>query len=78
MSKPIYDDPVVAEIHRIRAEMLAEYGGDFDKLMAKVREDQANSEIVILKAPRRGGGTVTEIVETDSFSPPTESDQTSG
>ncbi len=35
MSEPLYEDPVVAEIHAIRAQMLAECGGDHHKLMGK-------------------------------------------
>lgn len=27
------DDPIVAEVHRIRQEMLEEFGGDVDALM---------------------------------------------
>lgn len=77
MSKPLYDDPVVAEIHRIRAEMLAECGGDFEKLMVKVREDQAKSGLVILKAPRRDAGTIDAFVAADSSSPATAADEVS-
>ena len=34
------DDPIVEEIHRIRDQMLAECGGDFDKYMDRIREAQ--------------------------------------
>lgn len=40
MSKPFYEDPVVAEIHAIRAQMLAECGGDHHKLMEQVDEHE--------------------------------------
>jgi hypothetical protein len=40
MSEPLYEDPVVAEIHAIRAQMLAECGGDFGKLMEQVDEHE--------------------------------------
>lgn len=40
MSEPLYEDPVVAEIRAIRAQMLAECGGDFQKLMEQVREHE--------------------------------------
>ncbi len=40
MTKPLYEDPVVAEIHAIRAQMLAECGGDFDKLMEQADEHE--------------------------------------
>jgi hypothetical protein len=41
MSKPIYDDPVVAEIHAIREKMLADCGGSMEKLMDKVKANEA-------------------------------------
>jgi hypothetical protein len=44
MTKPIYEDPVVAEIHAIRAQMLAECGGDFDRLMEQVAEHERAAE----------------------------------
>jgi hypothetical protein len=34
------DDPIVEEIHRIRDQMLAECGGDFEKYMDRIREAQ--------------------------------------
>ncbi len=34
------DDPIVEEIHRIRDQMLAESGGDFEKYMDRIREAQ--------------------------------------
>ena len=52
MSKPLYEDPVVAEIHAIRAQMLAECGGDHRKLMEQVDEhERASSRKVILPPP---------------------------
>lgn len=45
MSEPLYEDPVVAEIHAIRAKMLAECGGDHQKLMEKVREHEKMSAL---------------------------------
>ena len=33
-------DPIVEEIHRIRDQMLAECGGDFQKYMDRIREAQ--------------------------------------
>jgi hypothetical protein len=32
------DDPIVEEIHRIRDQMLAECGGDFQKYMDRIRD----------------------------------------
>ena len=51
MSEPHYEDPVVAEIHAIRAQMLAECGGDHHKLMEQVRERQRASGRKVIPAP---------------------------
>jgi hypothetical protein len=51
MSEPLYDDPVVAEVHAIRARMLAECGGDHHKLMQLVRERQRKSGRKVIAAP---------------------------
>lgn len=51
MSKPLYEDPVVAEIHAIRAQMLAECGGDFRKLMEQVAERQRASGRRVIQVP---------------------------
>ncbi len=55
MSDPLYEDPVVAEIHRIRAKMLAECGGDHRKLMESVGRRQELSGRKIIRAPIVGG-----------------------
>lgn len=51
MTKPLYDDPVVAEIHAIRARMLAECGGDHRKLMEQVRAREKASDRKVIAAP---------------------------
>ena len=51
MSEPLYDDPVVAEVHAVRARMLAECGGDHHKLMERVRERQRASGRKVIAAP---------------------------
>lgn len=51
MSEPLYNDPVVAEIHAIRTKMLAECGGDHRRLMEQVRQRQEASGRTIIKAP---------------------------
>jgi hypothetical protein len=54
MSKPIYEDPVVAEIHAIRAQMLAECGGDHQKLMEQVAEHERAAQALgrkVIPAP---------------------------
>ena len=43
MSEPVFDDPVFAEIHAIRASMLDECGGDINELMRRVAERQGQS-----------------------------------
>ena len=51
MPKPPYEDPVVAEIHAIREQMLADCDGDHQKLMQQVRERQKSSRRKIIPAP---------------------------
>ena len=51
MSRPLYEDPVVAEIHAIRAKMLADCDGDHKKLMQQVHERQRSSGRQIISAP---------------------------
>lgn len=51
MSEPLFEDPVVAEIHAIRAQMLAECGGDHHKLMEKVDEREKTSGRTVIPAP---------------------------
>ena len=51
MSKPLYEDPVVAEIHAIRAQMLAECGGDHRKLMEQVDEHERASSRKVIPVP---------------------------
>ncbi len=51
MSEPLYEDPVVAEIHAIRAKMLVECGGDHNTLMEKVRQNQKTSGRTVIRAP---------------------------
>jgi hypothetical protein len=51
MSEPLYEDPVVADVHAIRARMLAECGGDHQKLMEKVRQHQQMSSRTVIPAP---------------------------
>lgn len=53
MSEPIFDDPVVAEIHAIRAALLHECGGDIKELMRRVAERQKQSGHRIITEPLR-------------------------
>ena len=61
MSKPLYEDPVVAEIHAIRAKMLADCDGDHQKLMQQVRERQKSSRRKIIAAPSPASGTKQSV-----------------
>jgi hypothetical protein len=51
MIRPIYDDPVVAEIHAIRKALLDDCGGDMDEYRKRVRERQANTGRRIITTP---------------------------
>jgi hypothetical protein len=51
MAKPLFEDPVVAEIHAIRAQMLAECGGDHRKLMELVDEHERASGRKVIPVP---------------------------
>ncbi len=53
MSNLSFDDPVVAEIHAIRAAMLAECNGSVVELMKRVAVRQQNSEHPIIAEPLR-------------------------
>lgn len=64
MPKPLYEDPVVAEIHAIRAKMLADCGGDHQKLMEEVRERQKSSGRKIIAAPS-ATSSKEQVVGTD-------------
>jgi hypothetical protein len=49
----IFDDPVVAEIHAVRAAMLEAAGGDADLMMRQVAERQRRSTHRIITEPFR-------------------------
>lgn len=59
MTEPLYDDPVVAEIHAIREKMLADCGGDLRRLMQQVRQRQRASGRRVRPLPA-GSPTVTD------------------
>ena len=52
MSKT-FDDPVVAGIHAVRAEMLANAGGDIENLMKQVVARQHASKHRVITQPFR-------------------------
>ena len=51
MTEPIYDDPVVSEIHAIREALLDECGGDMDEYRKRTRSRQAASGRRIVTSP---------------------------
>ena len=53
MSRPVYDDPVVAEIHAIRKALLDDCGGDLAEYRRRTRERQAASGRQIIRSPLR-------------------------
>ncbi len=53
MNEKPFEDPIVDEIHAIRAEMLAECGGDLQKLVEQVQKRREESGRVARPAPPR-------------------------
>lgn len=55
MTEPLYADPVVAEIHKIRERLLDDCDGDVAEFRRRLRERQARSgrEIVHSPVPKR-------------------------
>lgn len=53
MTRTLYEDPVVAEIHAIRQSLLDKYGGNIDAYRKHVREQQESSERRIITEPFR-------------------------
>ncbi len=53
MTKTLYEDPVVAEIHAIRQSLLDECGGSIAAYRKRVREQQESSERRIITEPFR-------------------------
>jgi hypothetical protein len=48
MPKPLFNDPLVDEVHETRERLLAECGGDLDRLMDRLqsREQEDGSRVV--------------------------------
>ena len=63
MSEPIFDDPIVAEIHAVRATMLNECGGDIQKLMQRVAQRQKRSGHRIITQPLYSRTNQTDATE---------------
>lgn len=51
MTKALYDDPVVAEIHSIREKLIADCGGDVQEYLRQVRIRQAASGRKVISQP---------------------------
>jgi len=51
MPDPIFEDPVVAEVHAIREKMLADCNGNHQKLMEQVRLRESSSTRRVIAAP---------------------------
>jgi hypothetical protein len=67
MTKSLYDDAVVTEIHAIRQAMLEACDGDMDEYRHRVLEHQRASGRKIIRKPfreRRGAGQNTERTES--------------
>lgn len=47
------EDPLVAEIHAIRAKMLRECGGDMHKLIARIHREAKKLGIKTVSLPRQ-------------------------
>jgi len=57
---PVWEDPIVAEVHRIREELLAEFGGDVDAMIEDTNRRLLAGEFgdhkVVRLPPRRPPG----------------------
>lgn len=52
----MWEDPIVAEVHRIRREILARFGGDraaYDRYLRTVEEEERKRGRVIIDTPLR-------------------------
>lgn len=48
------DDPIVAEVRKIREEMLASYGGDFERMFQDIMKRQWESGHPVVSFPLKG------------------------
>lgn len=62
-------DPIVSEIHAIRAEMLASVAGDVAALMKQVAVRQQESGRQIIREPLRVRGERPHMPKKDNVSP---------
>ncbi len=64
MNRPLYADPVVEEIHKIRARLLEDCGGDIAEFRRRLRERQAKSGRTVVH-----GAVGNRTEQTDSAEP---------
>jgi hypothetical protein len=63
MPEPIFEDPVVAEIHAIRAQLLANCGGDIEQLVQQSARRQRESAHPIITQPYRSRTVLSHALE---------------
>ena len=57
-----WEDPIVAEVRKVRENLLAEAGYDLDELSRRLREKQtASGRTVVVRSPRRPQGVEAEV-----------------
>jgi hypothetical protein len=66
MDMPIYDDPVVAEIHAIRKALLEQCGGDMDEYRRRVHANQMASGRRIITSPLKSRTEPSDARETSA------------
>ena len=70
MTKPLYEDPIVAEIQAIRQSLLDDCGGDIDEYRKGARQRQSVSGRCIITKPFRDRTEQKEERETSAQSVP--------
>lgn len=56
----MWEDPIVAEVHRIREKLAAEHGFDVKKIFADLRKRQAASAGTLVPQKKRKGAAQGE------------------
>ena len=49
----MWEDPIVAEVHKARADLLAEFNNDLHALLEQMRKEEKTSGHPIVSPPRR-------------------------
>lgn len=63
MNKPLYSDPVVAEIHAIRQQLLDDCGGDVAEFRRRIRDRQAASGHKVVSGPLQKSTEQSDAME---------------